>query len=119
MGLIIITHDLGILAETFYRVAIMYAGKIVEKGTVERVFLNPAHPYTEALMEALPKKGSKKKRLFQIVGEPPNLLELPGGCSFWPRCHKVMDICQKKSPPVTSLVEGGEASCWLLCEMED
>lgn len=119
MGLIMITHDLGIVAETCDRVAIMYAGKIVERGTVENVFLNPAHPYTEALMEALPKMGSRKKRLFQIEGEPPNLLQLPGGCSFWPRCHKVMDICKTKSPPVTSLENGGEASCWLLCERAD
>ncbi|MBN1848198.1 MAG: ABC transporter ATP-binding protein [Deltaproteobacteria bacterium] len=115
MGLVMITHDLGIVAETCDRVAIMYAGKIVERGTVENVFLNPAHPYTEALMEALPKMGSKRKRLFQIEGEPPNLLRLPGGCSFWPRCHKAMDICQTQSPPVISLKNGGEASCWLLC----
>ena len=108
MGLIMITHDLGIVAETCDRVVIMYAGKIVEKGTVKQVFLNPAHPYTEALLEALPKMGSKKKRLFQIEGEPPNLLQLPGGCSFWPRCRRVMDICQTKSPPFTSLDKDGE-----------
>lgn len=116
MGLIMVTHDLGIVAETCDRVAIMYAGKIVETGTVESVFLRPAHPYTEALMEALPKLESKKKRLFQIEGEPPNLLKLPKGCSFWPRCHKVMEICRIESPPMTLLDGGGEASCWLLCE---
>jgi len=118
MGLIMITHDLGIVAETCDRVAIMYAGKIVEKGTVERIFLSPAHPYTEALMEALPKLEGKSKRLFQIEGEPPNLLQLPEGCSFWPRCHKVMEICRKESPPMTLLDGGGEASCWLLHERE-
>jgi oligopeptide/dipeptide ABC transporter ATP-binding protein len=114
MGLVMITHDLGIVAETCDRVVIMYAGKIVESGTVQRVYQHPAHPYTEALMEALPKLGSKKKRLFQIEGEPPNLLQLPKGCSFWPRCHKVMEICRFEYPPMTTLKDGGEAACWLL-----
>jgi oligopeptide transport system ATP-binding protein len=114
MGLVMITHDLGIVAETCDRVVIMYAGKIVESGTVQRVYQRPAHPYTEALMEALPKLGSKKKRLFQIEGEPPNLLQLPPGCSFWPRCHKVMEICRSEYPPMSALKDGGEAACWLL-----
>jgi oligopeptide/dipeptide ABC transporter ATP-binding protein len=112
MGLVMITHDLGIVAETCDRVAIMYAGRIVESGTVQRVFLSPAHPYTEALMEALPKMESKT--LFKIKGEPPNLLQLPAGCSFWPRCHKVMDICRIEYPPLFPVANGGEASCWLL-----
>jgi len=114
MGLVMITHDLGIVAETCDRVAIMYAGRIVESGTVQRVFLSPAHPYTEALMEALPKMESKSKTLFQIKGEPPNLLQLPAGCSFWPRCHKVIDICRIEYPPLFPVANGGEASCWLL-----
>lgn len=112
MGLVMITHDLGIVAETCDRVAIMYAGRIVESGTVQRVFLSPAHPYTEALMEALPKMESKT--LFKIKGEPPNLLQLPAGCSFWPRCHKVRDICRIEYPPLFPVANGGEASCWLL-----
>jgi len=114
MGLILVTHDLGIVAETCDRVAIMYAGRIVEYGNVERIYKNPAHPYTEALMQALPKLGSKRKRLFQIEGEPPNLLNLPPGCSFQPRCPKAIDICQEKYPPVAPLAGGGHASCWLL-----
>jgi oligopeptide/dipeptide ABC transporter ATP-binding protein len=119
MGLIMVTHDLGIVAETCDRVAIMYAGRIVESGAVQRVFLSPAHPYTEALMEALPKMGSKSKKLFQIKGEPPNLLRLPAGCSFWPRCHKVIDICRIEYPPMFPITNGGEASCWLFKKNKD
>ena len=119
MGLVMITHDLGIVAETCDRVAIMYAGRIVESGTVQRVFLSPAHPYTEALMEALPKMESKCKTLFQIKGEPPNLLQLPLGCSFWPRCYKVIDICRIEYPPMISVAKGGEAACWLLKKSKD
>jgi oligopeptide/dipeptide ABC transporter ATP-binding protein len=114
MGLVMITHDLGIVAETCDRVAIMYAGKIVETGTVDRVFRSPAHPYTEALMAALPKMDEKREKLFQIVGEPPNLLNLPQGCSFSPRCHKSIEICFQKSPSMLPVEDGGEAACWLL-----
>jgi oligopeptide/dipeptide ABC transporter ATP-binding protein len=113
MGLIMITHDLGIVAEICDRVLIMYAGKIVESGTVKRVFDRPVHPYTFALMQALPKLGRKSKRLYQIEGEPPNLLNLPSGCSFWPRCPKMMDICRKQYPPVVRVNEGGSVACWL------
>jgi oligopeptide transport system ATP-binding protein len=118
MALVMITHDLGIVAETCDRVAIMYAGKIVETGTVERVFNAPAHPYTEALMKALPKMDEKRKKLFQIEGEPPNLLTLPTGCSFWPRCRFSMEICRTQYPPMTSLNDGGESACWLLKQRE-
>lgn len=114
MGLILVTHDLGIVAESCDRVAIMYAGKIVEIGSVQRVYESPVHPYTEALIEALPKMGNKRKRLFQIKGEPPNLLDLPNGCSFWPRCHKAMEICRTHYPLMTNLPDGREAACWLL-----
>jgi peptide/nickel transport system ATP-binding protein len=114
MGLILVTHDLGIVAETCNRIVIMYAGKIVEAGEIRKVFERPAHPYTEALLQALPTVGSRSKRLFQIKGEPPNLLNLPPGCSFWVRCHKMMEICKKEYPPMVSLEGGGEAACWRL-----
>ena len=114
MSLIMVTHDLGIVAETCDRVAIMYAGKIVESGTVAKVFSNPVHPYTEALMKALPKLGSKKKRLYQIEGEPPNLLDLPAGCSFSPRCPKAIGICWKEYPPILPVAGGGHVACWLM-----
>jgi len=114
MGLILVTHDLGIVAETCNRIVIMYAGKIVEKGAIRDVFANPAHPYTEALLQALPTVGSRGRRLFQISGEPPNLLNLPHGCSFSIRCHKVMDICNETYPPMVPLEGGREAACWRL-----
>jgi peptide/nickel transport system ATP-binding protein len=114
MGLIFVTHDLAIVAENCDRVAIMYAGKIVESGAVKEIYANPAHPYTEALMQALPKLGSQRKRLYQIEGEPPNLLRLPPGCGFSPRCPKVMDICKVEYPPMIPVNASRSAACWLL-----
>ena len=114
MGLIFVTHDLAIVAENCDRVAIMYAGKIVESGAVKEIYANPAHPYTEALMQALPKLGSQRKRLYQIEGEPPNLLRLPPGCGFSPRCPKVMDICKAEYPPMIPVNASRSAACWLL-----
>ena len=114
MALILVTHDLGIVAESCDRVVIMYAGKIVEKGSVKRVFEMPAHPYTQALMQALPIIGSKRKRLYQIEGEPPNLSKLPPGCSFHPRCPQAMDICRVEYPPDFSVNDVDSAACWLL-----
>ena len=114
MGLILVTHDLGIVAESCDRVAIMYAGKIVENGSVKRIFEMPSHPYTQALMQALPKIGSKRKRLYQIEGEPPNLSKLPPGCSFHPRCPQAMDICRVEYPSDFPLDDGAHAACWLL-----
>ena len=116
MGLILVTHNLGIVAEVCHTVAIMYAGRIVEYGTVERVYGEPAHPYTRGLMEALPRLGVKKSRLYQIEGEPPDLCCLPLGCHFHPRCREAMDICRREYPPTVDLAAGGRAACWLLAE---
>jgi oligopeptide/dipeptide ABC transporter ATP-binding protein len=116
MSLILVTHDLGIVAETCDRVAVMYAGKIVEIGSVERVYQAPAHPYTNALMKALPKLERKTRRLYQIEGEPPNLNELPSGCTFHPRCFTAMDICREEYPPEVPVSGGGTATCWLLAK---
>ncbi len=114
MALILVTHDLSIVAEVCDRVAVMYAGRIVESGSVKRVYENPGHPYTQALMQAIPRLGQKQKRLFQIEGEPPNPARLPTGCYFHPRCHKVMDICQTEYPPLFDLGKDGYATCWRL-----
>jgi oligopeptide/dipeptide ABC transporter ATP-binding protein len=114
MALILVSHDLSIVAEVCDRVAIMYAGRIVESGTVKRVYENPSHPYTQALMQAIPRLGEKQKRLFQIEGEPPNPARLPAGCYFHPRCHKAMDICRVEYPPAFKIGEDGYAACWLL-----
>lgn len=114
MALILVSHDLGIVAEVCDRVAIMYAGRIVESGTTKRVYENPGHPYTQALMQAIPRLGEKKKRLFQIEGEPPNMARLPAGCFFRPRCPRAMDICRREYPPMFHIGEDGYATCWQL-----
>ena len=113
LALLLVTHDLALVAETCDRVAVMYAGRIVETGNVERVFEEPAHPYTRALMMALPELGEKKERLFQIKGEPPNLLNLPPGCSFEPRCDKAMEVCRKEYPPERPAGKSSVVACWL------
>jgi oligopeptide/dipeptide ABC transporter ATP-binding protein len=114
MALVLVSHDLSIVAEVCDRVAIMYAGRIVECGSVGRVYEKPNHPYTQALMQAIPRLGQKRKRLFQIDGEPPNPVRLPSGCHFHPRCHKAMDICRVEYPPPIDIGEDGYAACWLL-----
>jgi oligopeptide/dipeptide ABC transporter ATP-binding protein len=114
MALILVSHDLSIVAEICDRVAIMYAGRIVESGTVQRVYENPGHPYTQALMQAIPRLGQKQRKLFQIKGEPPNPARLPTGCYFHPRCHKAMDICRVEYPPAFNMGEDDYAACWLL-----
>lgn len=113
MALILVSHDLSIVAEICDRVAIMYAGRIVESGTVRKVYEEPSHPYTQALMQAVPRLGQKRRRLFQIEGEPPNPARLPAGCHFHPRCHYTMDICRVEYPPQFETGEGGYAACWL------
>ncbi|WP_342593169.1 ABC transporter ATP-binding protein [Ramlibacter agri] len=118
MALLMVTHDLGIVAETCDRVAVMYAGRIVEIGKVQDVLGRPAHPYTEALLQALPKAGVRRKRLFQIPGEPPNLMDLPPGCAFLPRCHRATELCKTGVPPMVDLGAGRRAACWHLARQE-
>jgi len=117
-AVILITHDLGVVAETAQRVAVMYAGKIVEKGSVEDIFLRPQHPYTLGLLKSLPKLETGRKaavrheRLTEIPGMVPSLYDLPGGCSFAPRCPKAMKVCREKEPRLKETEKGHEASCW-------
>lgn len=113
-SIILITHDLGIVAGMADRVLVMYAGKIVEKGSVEAIFSQPAHPYTQALLRSLPRLDmDKNKKLIPIDGSPPRPLNRPPGCPFSPRCPKAMRICELQPPPTLSLPEGGEVACWL------
>ncbi len=112
MGLILVTHNLGIVAEVCDSVAIMYAGRLVESGSVMRVYNEPAHPYTRGLMDALPRLGIRQKRLYQIEGEPPDLCGLPTGCHFHPRCTLADDRCRQEYPPMRTLASGGRAACW-------
>ena len=114
-AIILITHDLGVVAGMADRVAVMYAGKIVETGTVEDVFYRNAHPYTQALLKSLPTIDSDKKdRLVSIAGTPPDLLNPPKGCGFAARCKHCMHICKEEQPPEFTVGENHTASCWLL-----
>lgn len=113
-AVILITHDLGVVANIAHRVAVMYAGKIVEEGSSEDIFYHPRHPYTMALISSVPRLDLKnKKALSSIPGSPPDLLNPPAGCAFSPRCSHCMQICREQEPPVTSFSEGHKAACWL------
>jgi oligopeptide/dipeptide ABC transporter ATP-binding protein len=112
LAMIFVTHNLGIVARMCDRVAVMYAGRIVEIGPVRRIFKTPAHPYTRALLESVPRLGVKTARLTAIEGQPPDLATLAPGCAFAPRCPHVMDRCRTEAPPETT-VNGQAARCWL------
>ena len=114
IALIFITHDFGIVAKMCDRVAVMYAGKIVEMGDVREIFNNPSHPYTEALLASVPKLEEDVARLYSIEGQPPTLHDLPPGCPFAPRCQYVMERCRQTYPPETHLTERHYAACWRL-----
>jgi oligopeptide/dipeptide ABC transporter ATP-binding protein len=114
MALIFITHDFGIVAKMCDRVAVMYAGKIVEQGNVRDIFNQPSHPYTEALLASVPKLEEDVDRLYSIEGQPPTLHDLPQGCPFAPRCQYTMDRCWEEYPPEITAGADHSASCWRL-----
>jgi oligopeptide transport system ATP-binding protein len=111
MGLILITHDLGVVADVSDRLAVMYAGKIVETGSVYDIYRNPAHPYTEGLMNSIPRLDQKGMQLDPIKGAPPNLMHIPPGCSFHPRCPYARDVCTQDIPPLYDVTEGRRSAC--------
>jgi oligopeptide/dipeptide ABC transporter ATP-binding protein len=115
VALIFVTHNLGIVAKMCDRVAVMYAGKIVEDAPVRELFNAPKHPYTRALLGSMPKLGSKEP-LYSIAGQPPNLANLPTGCPFQPRCPEALPRCATDEPRETRLGDGTVARCWLLEE---
>ncbi|MDN4595477.1 ABC transporter ATP-binding protein [Polycladomyces subterraneus] len=113
-SIILITHDLGVVADVADRVVVMYAGKVVETGTVEEIFYRPRHPYTWGLMASMPRLDQKKEQeLLPIPGSPPNLIAPPKGCPFAARCKHVMKICQERMPDVTNISSNHQVSCWL------
>jgi oligopeptide/dipeptide ABC transporter ATP-binding protein len=112
-GMIFVTHNLGIVARMCERVAVMYAGRIVEIGTVREIFTAPAHPYTRALLASVPRLGAKREHLTAIEGQPPDLATLPAGCAFAPRCSQVMDRCRTEAPPEIRVANGHTTRCWL------
>jgi oligopeptide/dipeptide ABC transporter ATP-binding protein len=114
LALIFITHNLGIVAKMCDRLAVMYAGQVVESGPVSRIFNAPAHPYTRALLNSIPRIGDPDQRLTAIDGQPPNLAVLPPGCAFAPRCPQAVARCREAAPPPFALDEGRIARCWLV-----
>jgi oligopeptide transport system ATP-binding protein len=112
-GLILITHDLGVVAGLADRVAVMYAGRMVEIGEVVPVFDDPKHPYTEALLSSTPRIDRSDAELKPIPGRPPNLQRLPAGCAFEPRCSKASDRCGSAVPPLVGIGAGRQAACTL------
>lgn len=114
LSMILISHDLSIIAETCERAAIMYAGKIVEYGDIKSIFSNPLHPYTQGLIGAFPSIKGEKKRLVSIPGQPPDLLSPPPACRFHPRCPYVMDVCKNVEPQLARQRPGEQyVSCHL------
>ena len=114
MSLLLITHDLGVVAETADEVAVMYAGKVVEQAPVGQLFRDPKHPYTQGLLSSIPTlESDKAERLTVIRGSVPNLTRLPSGCVFNPRCPHVMDICHEKVPTLLPISAEQTVRCWL------
>jgi oligopeptide/dipeptide ABC transporter ATP-binding protein len=113
LALIFITHNLGIVARMCDSVAVMYAGRVIESGPVRQIFNAPAHPYTQALIESIPRLGGGPERLMAIDGQPPDLATLPRGCSFQARCPRVVDRCREDDPPAVQLSTEHSARCWL------
>ncbi|BBC33209.1 Methionine ABC transporter ATP-binding protein [Streptomyces graminofaciens] len=110
MGLILITHDLGVVADVADKIAVMYAGRIVELAPVHEIYKKPAHPYTKGLLDSIPRLDQKGQELYAIKGLPPNLLHVPAGCAFNPRCPQAQDICRTEIPALLPVTErdGGE-----------
>src|SRR6056297_3967906 len=115
-SIMLITHDLGVIAQMVERVLVFYAGHIVEKADINTLFENPHHPYTKGLIRSIPKLGHKRKRLDTIRGIVPSPYNFPRGCRFNPRCDQAMDICREKEPPVVKISENHYTRCWLNVE---
>jgi len=112
MAVLLITHDLGVVAEVADRVAVMYAGRIVEHAPVERIFERPLHPYTQGLLNAIPRLGRELDRLAVIPGVVPNPAYLPAGCAFHPRCPLADERCRTEVPPLVAHAPEHEAACF-------
>ncbi|MBY0030528.1 ABC transporter ATP-binding protein [Priestia aryabhattai] len=113
VSIVLITHDLGVVAQVADRIAVMYAGKIVEIGTRRDIFYTPQHPYTKGLLRSVPRLDLYESELVPIAGSPPDLFAPPSGCSFAPRCPYVMEVCDRMYPVSTKLKESHQVHCWL------
>ncbi|MFI9581369.1 ABC transporter ATP-binding protein [Streptomyces sp. NPDC052236] len=111
MGLILITHDLGVVADVADRIAVMYAGRIVETAPVHDIYKAPAHPYTKGLLRSIPRLDQKGQELYAIKGLPPNLMRIPPGCAFHPRCPLARDVCRTEVPPLYEVSQDRGSAC--------
>ena len=113
MAVILVTHDLGVIADMCDDIVVMYGGRICERGTAEEIFYNPCHEYTKGLLRSIPNLNNMGKRLEPITGTPINMLNLPKGCSFCTRCDSAMKICLTEQPEELFINENHKASCWM------
>ncbi len=113
MSILLITHDLGVVAEMCDRVVVMYAGRVVEEADVFELFADPKHPYTSGLIASVPKLGQNTQKLASIRGNVPDPSQMPIGCKFAPRCDKAMPVCLEKEPPLIEFENGRKCVCWL------
>ena len=113
MAIIIVTHDLGVIAQMADEIVVMYGGRICERGTADDIFYHPAHEYTKGLLRSIPRVDNMKEKLVPIAGTPINLLNMPKGCAFCSRCDNAMKICLEEVPPELRLPDGHFASCWM------
>ena len=111
MGLLLITHDLGVVADVADRICVLYAGRVMEDAPVQEIYASPAHPYTVGLIESIPRLDRKGQKLYAIGGLPPNLMNLPGGCPFHPRCARAEDICRVERPELVGFAPGRSSAC--------
>jgi oligopeptide transport system ATP-binding protein len=111
MGLILITHDLGVVADVADKIAVMYSGRIMERADVYELYRQPGHPYTKGLLESIPRLDQKGQQLSAIGGLPPNLMRIPPGCEFNPRCRYAQDVCREDRPALREVAPGRESAC--------
>jgi oligopeptide/dipeptide ABC transporter ATP-binding protein len=118
-AMLIITHNLGVVARYADRVNVMYAGRIVERGTAREIYANPRHPYTRGLLRSVPRLDEPRRAKLQpIPGQPPDLSRLPIGCAFAPRCAYAVERCRAEAPALEPVGAGHLASCWLANELD-
>ena len=113
MAIIMVTHDLGVIAELCDEIIVLYGGRVCERGTAEDIFYRPRHEYTKGLLRSIPNVDRIGEKLIPIPGTPINLLNMPKGCAFCPRCENAMKICIEQVPPEMQMPDGHYAACWL------
>ena len=118
MAIIMVTHDLGVIADMCDEIIVMYGGRVCERGTADDIFYRPHHEYTKGLLHSIPNVDKIGEKLVPIPGTPINLLNMPKGCAFCPRCEEAMKICIEEVPPEMQMPDGHFASCWLNVKAE-